>query len=200
MTRWTAPTAPRVPRAVCVVHAESVPPYFGGCPAGWAGVGCDAATGRVVSLSLSGLPLACGASCALPSGLLTGLMALQAFNLSGTSFGGSFAALDFSASWQLEVLDLSSMPNFGGPLAADLPHQLPSLRVLNASGSGFSGPLPEPWRNLATLESLDLSGNALSVRRRGQRMLPAGMRACALTRASAAAVSRCAGHAAGCVE
>lgn len=139
--------------------------FAGGCPSpAWAGVGCDAATGRVTSLNLTSTPLACSASCLLPPNLLPGLSALKALSLAGTSLGRPLAALDVSMLWQLEALDLSNAPNLAGPLPAEWPQHLPSLRSLRVTGLAVNttGAIPVEWVTAeswaSTLQSLDVGG------------------------------------------
>nr|CAB3474644.1 unnamed protein product [Digitaria exilis] len=149
-------------------------------PCSWPGVGCDARTGRVASLSLPAASL----SGRLPHALLRLdallSLALPRNNLSGPVLPNLLAALP-----RLRSLDLSSN-RLAAPVPAQLFAQCRSVRAislahnqlsgyippavascaslvsLNLSSNRLAGPIPDGLWSLPSLRSLDLSGNELS--------------------------------------
>ncbi|CAN6331733.1 unnamed protein product [Urochloa humidicola] len=149
----------------------------------WPGVSCAPDGRTVVSLDISGYNLSGALSPAIGdlSGLrfisaaanslsgalpptITTLRELRHLNLSNNQFNGTLSGLDFSASRDLEVLDL-----YDNDLAGALPEDaaglsgLPNLRHLDLGGNFFSGAIPPALcRNFPAIEFLSLAGNSLS--------------------------------------
>ncbi|CAO2166844.1 unnamed protein product [Urochloa humidicola] len=149
-------------------------------PCSWPGVGCDARTGRVTSLSLPAASL----SGRLPRALLR-LDALLSLSLPRNNLSGPVLPNLLAELPRLRSLDLSS-----NRLAAPVPAQLfaqcravraislarnqlsgyippavascASLVSLNLSSNRLAGPIPDGLWSLPSLRSLDLSGNELS--------------------------------------
>ncbi|WIA42187.1 hypothetical protein OEZ86_009450 [Tetradesmus obliquus] len=96
----------------------------------------------------------------LPAGLCGPESRLRALKLRGNRLAGSIEPL--MGCGELTQLDISSN-NFSGPFAG--PHAVgiwPQLAVLDASGNGFVGPLPQPVYELPMLEFLNLANNRFS--------------------------------------
>lgn len=149
-------------------------------PCSWPGVGCDARTGRVASLSLPAASL----SGRLPRALLR-LDALLTLSLPRNNLSGPVLPALLGSLPRLRSLDLSS-----NRLAATVPADLfaqcrdirsislahnelsgyippavascSSLQSLNLSSNRLAGPIPDGLWSLPSLRYLDLSGNALS--------------------------------------
>ncbi|KAL5219777.1 hypothetical protein ABZP36_024490 [Zizania latifolia] len=149
-------------------------------PCSWPGVGCDARTGRVTSLSLSAASL----SGRLPRALLR-LDALLSLSLPRNNLSGPVLPNLLAALPRLRSLDLSSN-RLSAPVPAELFAQCRSIRTLslahnelsgyippavascsslvflNLSSNRLAGPIPDGLWSLPSLRSLDLSGNELS--------------------------------------
>ncbi|KAJ1685713.1 hypothetical protein LUZ63_017103 [Rhynchospora breviuscula] len=121
-------------------------------PCSWTHVECDAATSRVIRLSLDSL----GLSGELPRGL-DRLTSLHSLSLSHNNLSGPVPA-GLSLLPDLHSLDLS-YNYFSGILPEDIP-LMPSLRYLDLSFNSFSGPLPGPFPS--SLRFLVLTGNRFS--------------------------------------
>lgn len=97
----------------------------------------------------------------LPAGLCGPESRLRALKLRGNRLAGSIEPL--MGCGELTQLDISSN-NFSGPFAGQ--HAVgiwPQLAVLDASGNGFVGPLPQPVYELPMLEFLNLANNRCGV-------------------------------------
>ncbi|XP_062207278.1 probable LRR receptor-like serine/threonine-protein kinase IRK [Phragmites australis] len=149
-------------------------------PCSWPGVGCDARTGRVTSLSLPAASL----SGRLPRALLR-LDALLSLALPRNNLSGPVLPNLLTALPRLRSLDLSSN-RLASPVPAELFAQCRSVRAislaqnqlsgyipaavascaslvsLNLSSNSLAGPIPDGLWSLPSLRSLDLSGNKLS--------------------------------------
>ncbi|KQK10357.1 probable LRR receptor-like serine/threonine-protein kinase IRK [Brachypodium distachyon] len=149
-------------------------------PCSWPGVGCDARTGRVTSLSLAAESL----SGRLPRALLR-LDALLTLSLPGNNLSGPVLPSLLGSLTRLRSLDLSSN-RLAAAVPADLFAQCREIRSLslahnelsgyiptdvascsslvslNLSSNRLAGPIPDGLWSLPSLRSLDLSGNALS--------------------------------------
>lgn len=159
------------------------------CPAtAWEGVSCDAATGRVSVIELTGRHLCDPVPCALPQQLFFKLSGLEAFKIPGVNIAASFlgpSALNLNGSRRLRVLDLSNNTGVRGPLGppwplladgsleylnlshcnltGELPDNFPrNLRKLVLSHNSLQGPLPNFTSTGSDVELLDLSFNNLS--------------------------------------
>ncbi|XP_047053570.1 probable LRR receptor-like serine/threonine-protein kinase IRK [Lolium rigidum] len=149
-------------------------------PCSWPGVGCDARTGRVTSLSLPAASL----SGRLPRALLR-LDALLTLSLPRNNLSGPVLPTLLGSLPRLRALDLSSN-RLAAAIPADLFAQCRDIRTislarndlsgyippavascssllsLNLSSNRLAGPIPDGLWSLPSLRSLDLSGNALS--------------------------------------
>lgn len=124
----------------------------------WRGVTCDAGSGRVIGLNLTGSrssPLA--GALAVSIGNLTELRVLS---LRHNAFSGEIPAAAVGALLHLEVLDLR-YNNFSGKIPDEISYLL-FLRVLDLAYNSLSGPIPENLIGFSRLEFVDLSFNQLS--------------------------------------
>ncbi|GJN31394.1 hypothetical protein PR202_gb19789 [Eleusine coracana subsp. coracana] len=121
----------------------------------WAGVTCDARTGRVSALSLAGF----GLSGKLGRGLLR-LEALQSLSLARNNLSGDVPA-DLARLPALQTLDLSGNA-FAGAIPNGLFSRCRALRDVSLAGNAFSGDIPRDVAACATLASLNLSSNSLA--------------------------------------
>ncbi|XP_008797123.2 LRR receptor-like serine/threonine-protein kinase RPK2 [Phoenix dactylifera] len=124
----------------------------------WRGVTCDAASGRVTGLNVTGSkssPLA--GALAVAVGNLTELRVLS---LRHNAFSGEIPVAAVGALRHLEVLDLR-YNNFSGKIPDEISY-LPFLRVLDLAYNSLSGPIPEKLIGFSRLESVDLSFNQLT--------------------------------------
>ncbi|KAJ1297242.1 hypothetical protein BS78_01G362700 [Paspalum vaginatum] len=124
-------------------------------PCAWAGVTCDARTGRVSALSLAGF----GLSGKLGRGLLR-LEALQSLSLARNNLSGDVPA-ELARLPALQTLDLSANA-FAGAIPEGLFGRCRSLRDVSLAGNAFSGGVPRDVAACATLASLNLSSNRLA--------------------------------------
>lgn len=130
----------------------------------WYGVTCNASSGRVLALNLTGSGMSCSKETAAGlSGTLSesivDLTELQVLSLSCNSFSGEIPGTIGSLQ-ALEVLELQGN-NLSGKIPAQI-SQLRSLRLLNLSGNLLSGSIPDELIGYGRLSSLDLSNNQLS--------------------------------------
>ncbi|URD75065.1 STYKc [Musa troglodytarum] len=124
----------------------------------WRGVTCDAVSGRVTALNLTGTPSSpLSGTLAAALGNLTELRVLS---LPHNAFNGDIPAAAIGSLCRLEVLDLRRN-NFSGKIPDEI-SRLPSLRVLDLSHNSLSGAIPESLIGSSNLESVDLSFNQLS--------------------------------------
>ncbi|TVU01646.1 hypothetical protein EJB05_52877, partial [Eragrostis curvula] len=149
----------------------------------WPGVACDATTGDIVGIDLSGRNISGTIS---PTAARLLAPTLTSLNLSGNAFAGEFPPAVLLLR-RLESLDVSrnflngtlpdGVANLGGALAVldafsncfagPLPRALGELRrleKLNLGGSFFNGSVPPELGRLRRLKFLHLAGNALSGR------------------------------------
>lgn len=120
----------------------------------WAGVTCDARTGRVSGLNLAGF----GLSGKLGRGLLR-LESLQSLSLPSNNFSGDIPA-DLARLPDLQSLDLSSNA-FSGAIPEGFFGKCHSLRDVSLANNAFSGDIPDVGA-CGTLASLNLSSNRLT--------------------------------------
>ncbi|XP_064956211.1 LRR receptor-like serine/threonine-protein kinase RPK2 isoform X2 [Musa acuminata AAA Group] len=124
----------------------------------WRGVTCDAVSGRVTALNLTGTP-----SSPLSGRLaaaLGNLTELRVLSLPHNAFSGDIPAAAIGSLCRLEVLDLRRN-NFSGKIPDEI-SRLPSLSVLDLSHNSLSGAIPESLIGSSNLQSVDLSFNQLS--------------------------------------
>ncbi|CAA0823949.1 ROP-interactive CRIB motif-containing protein 7 [Striga hermonthica] len=93
-------------------------------------------------------------------GKVGGLTGLRRFVLTGSRVSGGFPG-EFSDSIDLEQLTLSRN-NLTGEIPTNIFRNMKKLKILDLSGNGFEGDLPESVGNLTELLKLDLSFNRFS--------------------------------------
>lgn len=124
----------------------------------WYGVTCDATSGRVAGLNLTGNPASPLAG--MLNSHIGNLTELRFLSLPFNLFSGDIPAAAIGALRRLEILDLRGN-NFSGGILDQI-GSLPSLSVLDLSYNSLQGPIPDGLIGLSSLKSLDLSFNRLS--------------------------------------